>query len=95
MGGLLLLAVVVLVVAAMRPATRHTLPARDAVFRVDLNRADTATLCLLPGIGPRLAEAVVLDREAAGPFESAQDLARVRGIGPRTLERLAPYVRIR
>ena len=60
-------------------------------MRIELNRASAAELGLLPGIGPRLAERIVDDRAARGPFESVDDLARVPGVGPRLLERVRPY----
>ena len=49
--------------------------------RFDLNRASAAELQLLNGIGPRLAARIIKYREANGPFNSAEDLTRVRGIG--------------
>lgn len=54
---------------------------------VDLNCSDSATLETLSGIGPARAAAIVAERERA-PFRDVADLARVHGIGPRTLERL-------
>ncbi|MBI2460229.1 MAG: helix-hairpin-helix domain-containing protein [Candidatus Rokubacteria bacterium] len=68
-------------------------PASDAP-RLDLNAAPTSALERLPGIGPRLARRIVEERERAGPFRSAQDLRRVRGIGPKTVETLAPLVTV-
>jgi chaperonin cofactor prefoldin len=44
---------------------------------IDPNTVDQDTLCLLPGIGPVLAQRII----AARPFETVEDLARVRGIG--------------
>jgi competence protein ComEA len=57
---------------------------------VDLNRANQRALQSLPGIGPAKARAILEDRERRGPFERVEDLARVRGIGPATLKRIAP-----
>lgn len=48
---------------------------------VSLNSADAAGLETLPGVGPVLAERIVADREANGPYESVEDLARVSGVG--------------
>lgn len=48
---------------------------------VSLNSADAARLETLPGIGPVLAERIVADREAHGPFASVADIARVPGVG--------------
>lgn len=55
---------------------------------VPVNRADAAALEALPGIGPALAAAIVAERERGGPFRTADDLDRVRGIGPALVERL-------
>ncbi len=54
---------------------------------IDLARADPRTLEVLPGIGPARAAAIVAERTRR-PFTSVADLTRVRGIGPRTIERL-------
>lgn len=60
----------------------------------DLNRADTLALQALPGVGPALARRIAEARREA-PFRSVDDLERVRGIGPATLERLRPLVTVR
>jgi competence protein ComEA len=61
---------------------------------LDINRATAADLELLPGIGPALARRIVEDRDRTGPFRTIDEVDRVRGIGPRTLERLRPFLRI-
>lgn len=55
-----------------------------------LTAADPRLLETLPGIGPALAARIV----AARPFHDVDDLLRVRGIGPATLERLRSAVRL-
>ena len=68
--------------------------------RIDPNTAPAESLRRLPGIGPALAGAIIAHREAATSagkaraFRSADDLVRVRRIGPVTLERLRPFVAI-
>lgn len=58
-----------------------------AASQVDINSADARTLAQsLNGIGLVKAEAIVAYRNAHGPFRSLDDLAKVQGIGPRTLE---------
>jgi len=57
---------------------------------MDVNAASAADLELLPRIGPALARRIL----EARPFATVDDLVRVRGIGPRTLERLRPLVRV-
>jgi competence ComEA-like helix-hairpin-helix protein len=59
---------------------------------IDPNAAGRAEWDRLPGVGPVTAIAIVQRRESAGPFRGPGDLLAVRGIGPRTLERLAPYL---
>ena len=60
---------------------------------IDVNRATSAELQKLPGIGPRMAQRI-LDERARGPFKSVEELRRVSGIGPKTLDKLRPYVRV-
>lgn len=55
---------------------------------VDINSANEAQLESLPGIGPGKAKAIVAERQANGPFESVDDLRRVKGIGEKTIAEL-------
>ena len=59
---------------------------------VNINRADEKTLSALKGIGPAKAEAIVTYRQAHGPFKSVDQLAEIKGIGPKILEKLRPQV---
>ena len=61
-------------------------------FVTDVNRAPWPELTLLPGIGPAMAQRIVVSREQDGPFREPEDLLRVRGIGPKTLAAVRPYV---
>lgn len=65
---------------------------RTAAFRVDINQAEWPELSQLPGIGPTLAQRIVESRQTEGPFHGHDDLLRIRGIGPRTLQRISPYL---
>ncbi|MFN5741689.1 MAG: ComEA family DNA-binding protein, partial [Planctomyces sp.] len=49
----------------------------------------------LEGVGPSLASRIVADREVHGPFATIDDLQRVPGIGPATLDRIRASLRIR
>ncbi len=60
--------------------------------RLDPNTASVAELRRLPGVGPARAEAIVTERNAGGPFRNPSDMARVSGIGPRTVEALTPHL---
>jgi competence ComEA-like helix-hairpin-helix protein len=73
------------------------LSAKEALLagtKIDVNRANAEDLEIVPGIGPKLAERILADRIARGSFRSIDDLARVAGIGEKTVERMRPYLRI-
>ncbi|MGL4421466.1 MAG: ComEA family DNA-binding protein, partial [Gemmataceae bacterium] len=70
------------------------LVSRPAI-KLDLNRADREELLQLPGVGPRLADAIVLHREKHSPFATVQELTGVHGIGPKLLRDLEPWVEVR
>jgi competence protein ComEA len=95
-AGLLVLALGLLgwrALADARWAARPTsLEPDSAVFRVDLNRADRARLMQLPGVGEVLAQRIEEHRRQHGFFRDVDDLRKVSGIGPATLERLRPFV---
>ena len=61
-------------------------------LQIDVNQADWPELCLMPGIGEQIARRIVADRDENGPFRDWNELRRVRGIGPRTLEGMKPYL---
>ena len=65
-----------------------------AQFRLDINQADWPELSQLPGVGETLARRIVESRAADGPFADVEQLRRVRGIGPRTLEQIRPFLRL-
>lgn len=68
-------------------------PRQTATFQLDINAAQWPEFSVLPGIGEALARRIVESRDAEGPFADVEDLRRVRGIGPKTLEQVRPYLR--
>lgn len=60
-----------------------------AGVEIDLNLASKQELSLVPGIGPKLAERIIENRQRLGRFPTLDSLQRVYGIGPRTAERVA------
>lgn len=70
----------------------HAQP-QTARFEVDINTADWPELVQLPDIGEVLARRIVESRQTDGPYLDHEDLKRVRGIGPKTLEQIRPYLR--
>jgi competence protein ComEA len=65
---------------------------QTAQFLVDINRAEWPELAQLPGIGEKLARRIVDVRQTHGMFLDHNDLRRVRGIGPKKLDALRPYL---
>jgi competence protein ComEA len=62
---------------------------------IDLNRANSEDLELLPGIGPAIAARIVQYREENGDFATVDELDEVKGIGEKKLEKLRPFVFVR
>lgn len=60
--------------------------------RIDLDAAPAEEIERLPRVGPALARRIVANRDSLGPFGSLSGLRRVKGMGPATIERLAPLV---
>jgi competence protein ComEA len=62
---------------------------------VNINTADAATLArALKGIGLKKAQAIVDYRGRYGPFHSADELALVKGIGPKAIEANRAAIRV-
>ena len=62
---------------------------------VDLNTASVPLLSKVSGLSGTVAKAVVRWREANGAFGSRQDLLKVTGLGAKTFEQAAGFLRIR
>ena len=74
--------------AAVVASTLPAMAAGSPSGPIDLNTADAPALArALAGVGPAKAQAIVEYRRRHGPFKSVDELALVKGIGPRTLER--------
>jgi competence protein ComEA len=65
---------------------------RIARYQVDINKAEWFELAELPEVGETLARRIIELRTTRGAFKDNNDLRRVRGIGPRTLEKMMPYL---
>lgn len=65
---------------------------REARFLVNVNTAEWPELSQLPEIGETLARRIIAHREENGPFLCPDDLMKVHGIGPKTLDLLRPLL---
>jgi uncharacterized protein len=90
-------------VPARRPAGRCSRKKLDEVVEscvnsvgVELNTASAPLLGYVAGIGPTLAKRIVAHRDEHGAFASrAQGLLEVAGLGPKTFEQCAGFLRVR
>ncbi|MEX1232043.1 MAG: helix-hairpin-helix domain-containing protein [Planctomycetaceae bacterium] len=78
---------------SLQPVELSHHPEREWEFHLDINSANWVEWMQLEGIGERLALRIVEDRKTNGPFQSIDDLDRVNGIGPKTIEKLRPHLR--
>ena len=62
---------------------------------VNVNKANSAQLQTLNGIGPSKADEIIKYRKAHGAFKTVDGLLEVKGIGPKTLEHMKSQVSVR
>jgi len=67
---------------------------KSLVGKVNINSADIETLQSLPGIGPSMAQRIIDYRKSFGPFRTIEDLTKIKGIGPKTFDKLKKAVTI-
>ena len=65
-----------------------------AAPQLNLNTATLADLETLPGIGPVTAQSILAWRTQHQRFTRVEELQEVDGIGPKTMEKLRPHVRV-
>ena len=78
--------IVLIVALAMVVAFSAPSWATDA-GKINLNKATAAELSQLKGIGMKYAERIVEFRDKNGSFKEVEDLLKIQGIGPKTLEK--------
>lgn len=69
----------------------NTSSSSSSEAKINVNTASEAELTALPGVGPKIAGAIVKTRSNQ-PFTSLEDLDAVPGIGPKMLERIKDQV---
>jgi len=74
--------------------SHHSGAKKDPTEPISLNSASADQLQLLPGIGPSTAEKILEYRQAHGGFTSVDELLDVKGIGPKKLEKMRPWLRL-
>lgn len=74
---------------ASEPTAKEKLAAGG---KIDINKADAATLQQLPGVGPTLAARIIDFRSEHGPFTQVEDLTKVKGIGTKIFENFSKII---
>jgi competence protein ComEA len=78
----------------LQPVEVERLPERVYDYRIDINQATWVEWMQLPGVGETLAKRILEYREENGPFQSVDELDDIKGIGPKTLEKLRPWLMV-
>jgi competence protein ComEA len=84
-----------IIVGPERAVSLERMSGRDLLtlgLALDPNLATATDLEALPGIGPVLAQRIVEFREEQGPFKDIEALQKVKGLGPKILEKIRPYM---
>lgn len=61
--------------------------------KVNPNTDTAASMIRLPSFGAAKARAIIEYRRSGNLFRSAEDLDNIKGIGPKTVETVRPYLR--
>ncbi len=84
--------------ATSTTALAASLPPQSAAFagsrnlRLNLNTAPGDSLAMLPFVGATLSARIIDYREKHGGYDSVGQLVEIYGIGPKSLEKLRPYL---
>jgi comEA protein len=80
--------------AVQVPAAEDTALEAVTAIRIDVNTATAKELASLPSIGPATAKRIIAYRTEHGRFAALEALRHVKGIGPRTVEKLEPLATV-
>lgn len=62
--------------------------------KIKLNDAQIKDLEYLPGIGPKTAEKIVLERQRVGSFKKIEELMQIKGIKEKKLAKIKEYIEL-
>ena len=63
--------------------------------KVNLNKADAKELESLPGIGEKLAKAIVEYRQGNGEFKHIEELKNIKGMYPYRFDKVKDYIKVK
>ena len=76
----------------MAPVELSSQQPREYYYSLDINRASWVEWAQLDGIGEVIGRRIVADREEHGLFKNPDDVSRVKGIGPRLMQKIRPFL---
>ncbi len=62
--------------------------------KLNINTASVESLSEIPGLSPKIGEAIAAYRDANGAFKSVSDLVNVEGIDAGLLEKIKPFLTV-
>lgn len=62
------------------------------IDKININTADQQTLEALPGVGEKLAKAMIEYRQVKGPFHSTDEVVNISGIGLKKLNQMKEFI---
>lgn len=81
-------------IVPIMPAAEEKSAGSSEAGLVNINTADIAGLCALPGIGEGRAKAIIEYREKQGGFQKKEDIMQVSGIGEKMYARMEEYLAV-
>lgn len=60
--------------------------------KVNINKASATELAKLQAVGPKFAVRIIEYRQKYGPFKLTEELMEIRGIGPRTYDKIRDQI---
>lgn len=79
---------------AATPKKSTTTKSVAPVGKINLNTASASQLDALPGIGPAYAGRIIDYRDANGGFKSIEEVQNVKGIGPKTFDKMKEMISV-
>jgi competence protein ComEA len=75
------------------PVELSSQQSREYYYSLDINKASWVEWAQLDGIGEVIGRRIVANREEHGLFRNPDDVSRVKGIGPRLMQKIRPFLR--
>ena len=79
----------------VREYKREVLEERKIKLPININKAPMEELVKLPYIGEAKARAIIDYRTQKGPFQSIEEVTKVRGIGPKIFQEISGYITVK